>query len=104
MMTGEQKDKLGQAAINAAKSLQERDKPIATAIERSHAAKWFKAGAQTILDNPREWGLCPKNDVAKERTKWIKELQERGLNHDKAMTDACGQIVDLERVHLASMP
>lgn len=54
-MTQEQQTKLEQAAFEAAKSVEQRDKPISTAIERSHVAKWFKIGAQTILDNPQEW-------------------------------------------------
>lgn len=91
-MTPEQKDKLEQTIKSELSP--ER---LGCDEDRRHAAiVFFSRGAQTILDNPWEWGLCPKNDVAKERTKWIKELQQRGLNHDKAMTDACGQIVDLE--------
>lgn len=64
-MTQEQQQKLEQAAFEAARSTEQRDKPINTAIERSHAVKWFKAGAQTILDNPSEWDLIKWEDYLK---------------------------------------
>lgn len=66
-MTNEQKAAVQKAALAAARSVEQRDTPIATAIERSHIAKWFKAGAQTILDNPQEWGLFTPDQMRGQR-------------------------------------
>ena len=83
-MTQEQKTAVQKAALAAARSVEQRDTPIATAVERSSVAKWFKAGAQTILENPVEWGLFTESEILESQ----KSLAEAYGFHNKKFNSA----------------
>lgn len=56
----------------------------------------FEAGAQTILENPGEWGLCQKDDVAKERTKWVKAYSHNDKEKNSALMHQVNEIEELQ--------
>src|SRR5690606_21550011 len=106
-MTIEQQQQLDQSAFDAAKSVEQRDKPISTAIERSHVAKWFKIGAQTILDNPKEWGLMPILDsmqaIEDSDSDWKEALSDL-KDENERYREALERIVNTSSVDAIAFP
>ena len=83
-MTQEQKDKMEQVAESSTEILY----PRGDSVQRNMAHyRGFKAGAQTILDNPGEWGLLSSVGLDSERRLSLEAKQqlewESAIQHEE---------------------
>jgi|SRR5690606_22538474 len=88
-MTQEIKDKLKQAAAEKY--------PISGGLVINSIKRGvFIAGAETILDNPKEWGLVSKDEVNKANSKWAKAYSHNDQEKNTALMNCINDIEILQ--------
>lgn len=87
-MTQEIKERLEQVAETA----WEQDQKTNPSPVNPHAYVYgYKAGAQTILENPGEWGLCSL-EIHKQAVKTFDKITTDAINAERAIVDERNQL------------